>query len=107
MFRCRSTPAGGKYVIFSEIKLPQPVVSEKFLLKFAPERLDAVERFRLFECESLSQYKTFRRGITTTADHLQKFTVLADIANDLSIQLDLDREELDRAGYSPGTYSNS
>lgn len=86
--------------------MSQPVVSEKFLLRFAPEHLGAVERFRLFECESLSQDKVFRRGIATTADHLQKFTVLADIANELSAQLDLDREELDRSGYSPGTYSN-
>ncbi len=86
--------------------MSQPVVSEKFLLKFVPERFGAVERFRLFECESLSQNKTFRRGVATTADHLQKFKVLSDIANELSTQLDFDRQELDRSGYSSGTYSN-
>lgn len=98
--------SGERGVIFSESALSERAVSSKFLLKFAPENLGAVERFRLFECESLSQDKTFRRGIATTADHLQKFSVLAEIANEISKKLDLDREELDRTGYTPGTYSN-
>lgn len=78
---------------------------EKFLLTFAPEQMNAVKKIGLFPCSNLQDERKYKAGIKATADHLEKFLTLAEIANDLAKGFDIDRQELEEQGYSPASYS--
>lgn len=76
-----------------------------FLLSFAPDQWDSVKKFGQFRYQPLEGNRWFARGISATSDHLEKFRVLVEVANDLSHGFEIDRKELDENGYSPAKYS--
>jgi hypothetical protein len=75
------------------------------LLSFAPDQWDSVKKFGQFRYQPLEGNRLFARGISATSDHLEKFRVLVEVANDLSDGFEIDRKELDENGYSPAKYS--
>ncbi|EHR0574937.1 hypothetical protein KS872_004746 [Vibrio parahaemolyticus] len=78
---------------------------EKFLLMFAPEQMNAVQKVGLFPCSNLDDERKYRSGIKATADHLEKFLTLAEVANDLAKGFEIDRQELEEKGHTPAIYS--
>ncbi|EIT7146360.1 hypothetical protein L2778_004236 [Vibrio vulnificus] len=78
---------------------------EKFLLMFAPEQMNAVQKVGLFPCSNLDDERKYRAGIKATADHLEKFITLAEVANDLAKGFEIDRLELEEKGHTPAIYS--
>lgn len=76
-----------------------------FLLNFAPEHWNSVTKFGKFNHQLPKNGKLFQRGVQATADHLQKFQVLAELASEISPGFDIDRKELDANGYSHAKYS--
>jgi hypothetical protein len=78
---------------------------DSFLLVFAPDEWDAVDRFGKFKYAPLEGNKIFKRGISATSDHLAKFRVLAEIGNELIGGFDLDRQEMNEKGHTHAKYS--
>ncbi|HCH2618927.1 TPA: hypothetical protein NKS80_004571 [Vibrio parahaemolyticus] len=78
---------------------------EKFLLTFAPEQMNAVKKVSLFPCSNLDDERKYKAGIKATADHLEKFITLADVANDLAKGFEIDRQELEEQGHTSASYS--
>ncbi len=78
---------------------------DAFLLVFAPEEWDAVDRFGKFKYALLEGNKIFKRGISATSDHLDKFRVLAEIGNELIGGFDFDRKEMNEKGHTHAKYS--
>ena len=76
-----------------------------FVLNFVPDLWDSVVKFGKFNYAPLAESYMFKRGIGTTADHLNKFRTLADVATNLIPGFDIDAEELDRNGHSTAKYS--
>jgi len=85
--------------------MEQLVNQDKFLINFVPEQWDAVTKFRKFKYIPLEDNKLFKRGISTTEEHLSKFRTLAEIANELIPKLEIDKLELKKDGYTSAKYS--
>lgn len=83
----------------------KPAGHDQFLLTFAPEQWDAVVKFGKFKYKPLEGNRLFSRGIRTTADHLEKFRVLAGIANQLIPGFEVDNAELNNNGHTEAIYS--
>ena len=79
-------------------------VSDTFLLSFTPERWSAVRRF--LECVGPPLNKRdVIKGAQAVSAHLNKFDVIAALADRLAPGLVEDRAELYRDGYSPANRS--
>ena len=78
---------------------------DKFLINFAPEQWDSVTKFRKFNYIPLENNSLFKRGVSTTEEHLRKFRTLAEIANELMPKLEIDENELKKDGYTSAKYS--
>jgi hypothetical protein len=79
-------------------------VSDKFVLFFDPSQWTAARRLQVFVGPPLS-HPEVRRGAEAAMSHLEKYQVLAGLANRLVTTLREDQEELDRYGYSPAQRS--
>ena len=85
--------------------MKQFINQDKFLINFIPEQWDSVTKFRKFKYIPLEDNKLFKRGISTTEEHLAKFRTLAEIANELIPKLEIDENELKKNGYTSAKYS--
>jgi hypothetical protein len=85
--------------------MKKSVGHDGFVLSFAPENWSASRKFSQFPHTPLKTNKYFNRSLKATNDHLEKFKVLADIANDLYQGFDIDKQELAENGYSPAKHS--
>jgi hypothetical protein len=85
--------------------MEQLINQDKFLINFVPEQWDSVTKFRKFKYIPLEDNKLFKRGISTTEEHLAKFRTLAEIANELIPKLEIDENELKKDGYTSAKYS--
>ena len=79
--------------------MEQLINQDKFLINFVPEQWDSVTKFRKFKYIPLEDNRLFKRGISTTEEHLAKFRTLAEIANELIPKLEIDENELKKDGY--------
>ncbi|MFB2734655.1 hypothetical protein [Shewanella mangrovisoli] len=98
-----SRPISGHHVLGGVMR--KSAGHNGFLLAFAPEQWDAVKKFGTFKYKPLQDDFYFKRGISTTSHHLEKFRVLAELGNDLLPGFNLDEKELDSNGYSPAKFS--
>jgi hypothetical protein len=76
-----------------------------FVLNFVPDLWDSAVKFGKFNYLPLEKNYNFKRGIGTTADHLNKFRVLAEVATNLMAGFEIDAMELDGRGYSEAKHS--
>jgi hypothetical protein len=76
--------------------------SDKFLLYFAPDRWAPERRFVQFLGPPFLVDAPLSRGTNAVISHLEKYELLAELANDLLPLLDEDERQLDAAGYTPG-----
>src|ERR1035437_5989570 len=74
-------------------------------LHFAPEFWPSVQKFRMFIGppfpDSGSEGRELRKGAATAANHLEKFDILVELANQLQPSLVEDEAELKKSGYTP------
>ena len=68
--------------------MEQLINQDKFLINFVPEQWDSVTKFRKFKYIPLEDNRLFKRGISTTEEHLAKFRTLAEIANEFYVLCD-------------------
>jgi hypothetical protein len=80
-------------------------VSNDFGVVFRPELWTNVERFQMFIGEPFPDIGNLRIGTKAVSDHLEKFKVLAGLANRLARDLELDHSELEARGYSSAVHS--
>jgi hypothetical protein len=77
----------------------------KMRLHFAPEFWPSVQKFRMFIGppfpDSGSEGRELRKGAATAANHLEKFDILVELANQLQPSLVEDEAELKKSGYTP------
>lgn len=85
--------------------MEQLINQDKFLINFNPEQWDSVTKFRKFKYIPLEDNWLFKRGISTTEEHLSKFRTLAEIANELIPKLEIEEIELKKEGYTSAKYS--
>lgn len=76
--------------------------SDKFLLYFAPDRWAPERRFVQFLGPPYLVDVPLSRGTSAVISHLEKYELLAELANDLLPLLDEDERQLAAAGYTPG-----
>lgn len=84
---------------------PNKVVSDRFLMMFAPEAWSPASRFLRFVGPPFPTTAAFTKAIRAAESHRQKLQVLARVANRLRPGLLEDRQELDRDGYTPSDRS--
>ncbi|PXA03905.1 hypothetical protein DDZ13_09705 [Coraliomargarita sinensis] len=74
-------------------------MNETFLLKFVPEQWTPLERFAAFAADTYKD-RHVSEGLAAITDHLEKYKVIAGLADDLIPTMHEDRKELKEKGYS-------
>lgn len=80
-------------------------VSNDFGIVFRPDLWTDVGRFQKFIGAPFPNDGNLRIGTKAVSDHLEKFRVLAGLANRLAKDLELDHFEVESRGYSSATHS--
>lgn len=78
-----------------------PPGHDRFLLAFAPEQWTPIDRFRKFFGSPFKSSRPLTLAMNACSGHIQKFSILASLANRLQQGLSEDEQELRREGYSP------
>ncbi len=84
---------------------PAPHISDKFALDFLPERWDSLRRFLKTVGPPFPTSPGVLSGSHAVSGHLEKYDLLADLANRLTPHLGEDSEELHRDGFTPAIRS--
>jgi hypothetical protein len=80
-------------------------VSNDFGIVFRPGLWSPAECFRTFIGEPFPDDSNLQIGTKAVSDHLEKFRILAGLANRLALDLHLDHAEVEASGYSPAIRS--
>ena len=84
---------------------PGPHLSDKFFIDFAPERWSPLRRFLKLVGPPFPTSPGVLSGAHAASGHLEKYDLLADLANRLAPLLVEDAEELHREGFTPAVRS--
>jgi hypothetical protein len=79
-------------------------LSDKFMLVFDPALWSAARRFQTFAGPPFTHHEAVR-GAEASMHHLEKFQIIANVANRLGNTLEEDERELDQEGYTPARRS--
>lgn len=78
-----------------------PPGTDRFLAFFVPERWSPLDRLRKLTGAPFPDRGLYIEGLMMVAAHLEKYVVLAGLANRLSPELEKDHEELAQHGFTP------